>query len=355
MKPKLFALILTAASLLTAACSPASEPSVAEPVASVELVAVSRSDLAVSVSGYGVIAFDPARQRVITTQIEARVTEILVQPGQIVEKGAALMRLGPSSSSGVDLARARSDAEAAQAEFERQQRLRTDGLSSDADVERARAAALDLGAQASALGRNAGDLRQVASPISGVVDAVLVAVGDIAPAGSQLMRLATPDAIQARINLELEDATRLSAGDALTLTGLDGGEHKIQTTIGSVDVRIDPVTRMAAILAPVPAGQGFLSGEAVRAELVAEVRENAVVAPRLAIMSDEQGDYVFVDKAGVAEQRRVTVGETSGDQTEILSGLTEGERVVTTGVAILSDGMKLKEIPSVAADKAGAP
>ena len=119
MKPKLFALILTAASLLTAACSPASEPSVAEPVASVELVAVSRSDLAVSVSGYGVIAFDPARQRVITTQIEARVTEILVQPGQIVEKGAALMRLGPSSSSGVDLARARSDAEAAQAEFER--------------------------------------------------------------------------------------------------------------------------------------------------------------------------------------------------------------------------------------------
>ena len=64
---------------------------------------------------------------------------------------------------------------------------------------------------------------------------------------------------------------------------------------------------------------------------------------------------MFVDKAGVAEQRRVTVGETSGDQTEILSGLTEGERVVTTGVAILSDGMKLKEIPSVAADKAGAP
>ncbi|MCA8903276.1 MAG: efflux RND transporter periplasmic adaptor subunit [Hyphomonas sp.] len=325
----------------TASCSAPPETPVPEPVATVTVIAAARGDLAVIVSGYGTIAFDPVRQRVLTTETEARVATVLAQAGQNVQSGAPLLRLSLSSASNLDLTRTRQDAATAQSEYERQQRLRADGLASEADVERARAIAQDLAAQARVLSQNAGAIREIASPIDAVVDSVFVAPGDVVSPGAQLIRLSAPDAIQAQINMEVEDAMRLSAGDHIQIKSLDSDNHAIETEITSVDVRIDPQTRMASVIAAIPAGNGFLSGEAVRAEAVAEIHENVILVPRNAVFNDEVGEYVFVEQQDAAQLRRVEVGETSGDRTEIKSGLADGERVVTSGGAVLSDGMKL--------------
>ena len=50
---------------------------------------------------------------------------------------------------------------------------------------------------------------------------------------------------------------------------------------------------------------------------------------------------IFVDIGGVAARKRVESGETDGSLTEIISGVSPGDQVVTEGGAILSDGMKL--------------
>lgn len=323
------------------ACSKPAEQAVSEPVASVTTAAAIRGDLPLTVTCYGTVEFDPSRQQVLSTQVESRVVEALVQVGANIDKGAPLLRLAPSSASSLDLTQALADASAARDELARQRRLRADGLASDADVERAQTTANDLTARANTLSSNVGAVRTVSAPSSGIVDAILVSPGEVVAASSPLIRLAEPGAIQARINLELEDATRLAVGDPIHLTGLDDGSHVADAKISAVDLRVDPATRMTSVLVPLPAGLGFLAGEAVRASIVADTKSNVVLVPRPAVFTDEQGDYVFVDNGGVAARKRVESGATDGSLTEIISGVSPGDKVVTEGGAILSDGMKL--------------
>lgn len=350
---KSFTLSVAALSLAAiTACSKPAEQAVSEPVASVTTAAAIRGDLHLTVTGYGTVEFDPSRQQILSTQIESRVVETLVQVGANIDQGEPLLRLAPSSASSLDLTQALADASAARDELARQRRLRADGLASDADVERAQTNANDLTARANTLSSNVGAVRTVSAPSAGIVDAILVSPGDVVAASSPLIRLAEPGAIQARINLELEDATRLAIGDPIHLTGLDGGSHVADAEISAVDLRVDPVTRMTSVLVPLPAGLGFLAGEAVRASVVADTKSNVVLVPRPAVFTDEQGDYVFVDNGAVAERRRVDRGASDGALTEIISGVSPGDLVVTEGGAILSDGMKLSTDSSARASEA---
>ena len=327
---------------LVAACGAPAAKTPPDPSALVTTAAVTRENLPEIVSGFGSIEFDPASQHTLNAEIEARVIDILAVSGDSVDKGQVILRLGPSSTTGLDLVRFRRDATAAQAVLERTQRLRKDGLASDADVEAAAATARDLDLQASSLEARTGSVSMLRSPIAGIVDALLVERGDLGAPGAQMVRVASADAIQARIGLEIEDATRLKAGDAVSLQPLDGSKKAVETVIRSIDTRIDPSTRMAAALVAAPPGNGLLSGEAVKAEMVAEIHQDAITVPRQAVFQDESGAYVFINDKGTARLRHIEAGIQSRDKTEVLSGLETGEAVILEGGAILSDGMKIR-------------
>jgi RND family efflux transporter MFP subunit len=66
-----------------------------------------------------------------------------------------------------------------------------------------------------------------------------------------------------------------------------------------------------------------------------------VMAPRAAIRTDQGQAVVFVVVADRVERRAVRVGESKGDQVEIVSGLAAGDRVVVEGPAGLADGSKV--------------
>ncbi|HET7697290.1 MAG TPA: efflux RND transporter periplasmic adaptor subunit [Vicinamibacterales bacterium] len=67
-----------------------------------------------------------------------------------------------------------------------------------------------------------------------------------------------------------------------------------------------------------------------------------VLVPKAAVRSENGRSIVFVIKEGRVERRAVSVGQETGDQIEVLSGLTAGERVVTDGPPTLKDGDKVK-------------
>ncbi len=67
-----------------------------------------------------------------------------------------------------------------------------------------------------------------------------------------------------------------------------------------------------------------------------------VLVPQAAVRSENGKSIVFVVKTDRAERRAVSVGNATGDQMEVLSGVTAGERVVVEGPATLKDGDKVK-------------
>jgi membrane fusion protein (multidrug efflux system) len=334
--------------LLAGACSQTDELPAPEPTAEVTITPATTGDLPVVVTGYGTVEFDPAGQRTLATEIEARVLALEALPGDVVKKGEVVLRLGPSSSTAVEIARVRRDALAAEAAAARARRLRTDGFASDGDVETAESAAKDFKTLADSLESRAGEISSLRAPIAGVVDALFVEPGDLVSPGAQLVRLASHDAVQARVGVEIEDAIRLSDGAPVRLSGIDGGGLTVDSVIRTIDYRVDPASRMTSVFVPIPPGQGLLSGEAVRAELTAEVRRGVVLAPRESVFVDETGPYVFVEVDGKAVLRRVETGVTVRGLTEMVSGLTAGEGVIVEGAAVLSDGMLVREAGAAA-------
>ena len=328
--------------LVLAGCGEQDTAATAEPVALVSLATAIAADLPVIIRGYGLVEYDPATTHTLNTEIEARVVELLAAAGDPVEKDQVIVRLAPSINSGTEVARARRDANAAQTTAERVRRLRSDGLASDADVETADTTARDLAEEAASLEARSGNILSLRAPVSGVVDGLFAEAGDLITPGTAIVRLASSDAIQARIGIEVEDAMQVQAGAPVRLRSLDKTGTEVDAVIHLVDTRIDPVTRMAAALVRLPSGSPFLAGEAVRAEITTGTRAAVIIVPRSAVFEDETGSYVFVARAETANLVRVKTGVTSGDDTETLTGISAGDAIIVEGAATLADGMKIR-------------
>ena len=74
-------------------------------------------------------------------------------------------------------------------------------------------------------------------------------------------------------------------------------------------------------------------------------RKTPLVVPASAITRSGALDRLFVADGDHVRLRMVTVGETQGDWTEVLSGLAAGERVVASPSPVVADGIRFTELP----------
>jgi membrane fusion protein (multidrug efflux system) len=80
----------------------------------------------------------------------------------------------------------------------------------------------------------------------------------------------------------------------------------------------------------------------------------ALAVPRAAVLSDQQGSYVYViDKDNKAEQRRVSLGQSTPELAVLASGVAEGEMVVLEGLQRVRPGAPV--VPGPAAPPPRAP
>jgi len=86
----------------------------------------------------------------------------------------------------------------------------------------------------------------------------------------------------------------------------------------------------------------ILPGMFVKADLVINSAENAIVIPKDIIISRNRRRTVFVVERGVANERVITTGLESMDRIEVLTGLESGESVVSKGFETLRDKSRVK-------------
>ncbi|MGN6621198.1 MAG: efflux RND transporter periplasmic adaptor subunit, partial [Sphingomonas sp.] len=163
-------LTFSAPLLLVAACSGSADQSdnTPDPVALVSLGTVDQGPVSSTVKLYGTVDAGPSGTLSLAAPAEATVARIVAPVGTHVGAGQAVVLLSPSPTTRVDLAKAASDAAAADKALARAQRLRGDGLASNADVETARAAAQSADALARSMRARTGALT-LRAPAAGVV------------------------------------------------------------------------------------------------------------------------------------------------------------------------------------------
>lgn len=70
--------------------------------------------------------------------------------------------------------------------------------------------------------------------------------------------------------------------------------------------------------------------------------KNAIAVPLNSIQRTDEGDFAFIDSNGYARKKNIKTGASYGGKTEVLSGLTAGEKLITEGSGEVEDGDKLK-------------
>lgn len=114
-----------------------------------------------------------------------------------------------------------------------------------------------------------------------------------------------------------------------------------------IDNSIDIATGTIQLKATFPnTKRNLWPGQYVTVEIPMEHIPNAILIPSLAVVTAQNGFYVYViDKDSVAHFRPVSIGATIGDSIIVNSGIQAGERVVTVGALRLNEGMKVKIAP----------
>ncbi len=332
---------LLALVLMLAACStPPAAETAPDPVATVHTAVAVTGTTARAMTLYGSADAGPGAERALAVEVEARLARIVAPTGTAVPAGAVVAVLEPTPTTRLDAARATADAAAAERALGRAQRLRADGLMSDADVETARTTAAVAAATVTASGARAATLT-LRAPVAGTVQALTAQPGDVIAAGTAVATLGSGGAVRGRFGIDPSVAVQVRVGTPLPIT-LPGGSA-VTGVVAGVDPAVDPTTRQASIFARLPAATRIGVGETLRATLPLGSAATGVVVPYAALLDDGGRSYVFIVTGGVAHARTVTPGSSSGDRIAIKQGVTAGERVVVTGGTALQDGMKVRD------------
>lgn len=186
----------------------------------------------------------------------------------------------------------------------------------------------------------------IRAPFDGIVTEQFQFQGELANPGGKLVTIADTSSLIAKIEVAEETASRLKAGDAVTIFPDDAPGVSSTGTVTLVGRGADPQSRTVEVWAQVPNPGGRMRAHGVaRVVIAAQQVASGVVVPASAITLDatngNSGMVMVVDAKSIAHEVHVTTGVRSAGRVQILTGLNGGETVVIEGNYGLPDGTKV--------------
>lgn len=209
----------------------------------------------------------------------------------------------------------------------------------------------------------------IRAPIAGKIGRTAVTVGNVVGPGSGVlttivgqdpMYVVFPVAVQTVLDLRRRYADRGGFSAAVIKLQLPDGKMygypgKVDFVDNTVSNTTDTLTLRGVVPNPPIPGAASANGpvrELVDNEVVNVVLEDAtpveaLTIPREAVMSDQQGNYVYaVDASNRVQQRRVTLGQTTPTTAVVTQGLLLGENVITEGIQRVRPGEIVSAAPA---------
>lgn len=286
-------------------------------------------------------------------QVGGRITKRRVDAGQSVRAGQPLFELDTRDleqqvrAAEADLAAAKAALATADADLERQRQLQTKNFISTQAVERAQllrqeaasrhSAALARQAQA----RNGLDYGALVAPAAGILIDVSGEPGQVVMAGQPVALLA--QSVEREIEVSFPDnAAPPRSGEALTAEG-----KRLPLKLREVAGAVDPQSRTRRARYTVLAQQeSLVLGAVLRARFATKGSDNnAVTVPLGAVDERGKGARVWLAKSGVVQPVAVTVLKIDGETAQVSGPLTTDDQVVALGTHLLTENMKVRELP----------
>lgn len=340
MKPLYLLLGLT---ILLGACSDdtANQAKAGPTPLQIEATTVTRQSLGQTITRTGTLR---AEQEVkLLAEEEGRVDKVPFYEGDRVKQGDLLLQLDDAQLR-AEVKKAAAQRKQARLDVQRLERLQNSKLITEDELARARTA-FDIAVAEEDLLQSRLNNARITAPFSGVISQRLVEPGDVAAKFTHLLTLTATDTLLAELSISELLLPGLAVGDKVTIL-LDAlGDQRLNGEVLRIHPTVDPVTRQGIVEVRIAEPPELAKpGQFCRIEFKLRPRPRLLL-PFSALRRDTQGEFVYrIDTEQKARRTAVRSGIHLDDSVEILDGLQEGERVVTSGFLGLTDGMLVKAV-----------
>ena len=334
----------------SAAVPPPETPVAVMQVNTVEMTELKPRTLQRTVKVIGTL--DPLRRAQLSSQVNGRIEEVLVQPGDAVMRGDVLVQVDVETLTleleqvKSNTAATRAQLELAEVQLQRVKALIARGVSTTSNLDESESNVRGLRASVSALeDQVAGaELRlrnaTVTAPFDGAVSARDAEPGQYVSIGAPLVTVVDLTSVEMHANAPVGAGSLLSRGQTVGIH-VDGITNR--DFVGTV-TRINPVAEEGTRTIPVyvlidNADKILLGGMFATGQIVVEEVSDALAVPTVALREDAQGYHLLIIENGTLRAQPVeTGGEWAGRLTQIKAGLMPGQQVVTAPLPELTDG-----------------
>jgi RND family efflux transporter MFP subunit len=292
---------------------------------------------------------------VLQPTVEGDIVNIFVHSGERVEAGAPILEIDPRKQQAtVNNQEAAYKSKLATAEYdrvdlERKQKLYAAGVIAKADLDTAQAAydaaKEDAAALAASIREQTVQLRyyKVTAPTAGMVGDIPVHVGDHVTTTTALTTVDRGGELEAYIYVPADKSGAVRVNMPVEIVN-EEGKALLRTTVFFISPQVDTTSQTLLLKARVPNASALKlrNDQTVHARLI-WAEHKAPLIPVTAVSRLSGKMFAFVAEGEgqkqVAKQRLIQVGDVIGNDYVVLQGIQPGDRVITTGVQMLADGM----------------
>lgn len=274
------------------------------------------------------------RQSDIVAKISERIVNVNVHVGDYVKQGQIVIQLektGPASQ----YLQTQANYNNAEKNLNRMKILFKEGAVAEQSVDQAQTA-FDIAKANFEAAKSAVDL---AAPIAGMVTAININPGDWVNPGQNLATIASVNQMIIKFNVSETEVENFNIGDQVSVYSEFNKNLKAEGKISEINRSASIDSRSFQIKARFDNTKNgfFKPGMFVKVDVILQSKENVIAVPNSAISYLSDKNIVYVVKDGLAFSKNVKVGLKNENYTEVKSGLSEGETIVTRGMNNLKD------------------
>lgn len=274
-----------------------------------------------------------------------RVSKIYVEEGSRVSKGTVLAR--------IDAEILNTDRETAEATYQNAQRdlaryessFKTGGVTQQ-QLDQARLNAQNAKLRLQQQQRKLSDAN-IKSSINGIVNKKMIEVGAVVAPGTPLFELVDVSKLKLKVNVNEGQVANLKIGDKVEIQSSVFPDQKFNGKVSFIAAKADETLNFPIeIEVANNANNSLKAGMYGSAVFKFPKQAPAILVPRTSFVGSVSSNqlYIFNQADSTAKMRNVTAGRILGDNVEVVSGLKEGETVITSGQINLSEGAKVSII-----------
>ncbi len=279
----------------------------------------------------------------LTVNVTETIMAIHFEDGMRVDEGDILVEM-TSKEENAQLSEALATYEEAKRQFERVKPLVERGNASESVLDERRREFQTAKARYEAIESRLQD-RLVVAPFGGLVGLRNISKGALVRPGDIITTIVDDSVMKLDFRIPSIFLSSIHPNLKIEAETVVFRNRKFEGTISSIDSRIDPVTRSVAVRALIDNPDGLLrTGLLMTVELQKDPRQTLVI-PEEAILSEGREKYVFMidtkDDKNTALKREIEIGSRRPGEVEVLSGLSEGDDIITHGIIKVRPGSEV--------------